>query len=226
MDIQVYVDALKYKLQQGSASRDRRYADSYLKHILIASRKTLLKRRVDKGETLPDSFYKLQCVDFIDSPYHNCNCATGTCMYKVSIKNLPDIISSKKKMQIDVMNLNGFYIDELDVTQTTYRNKYAINQKESNKTLTWHIQNRKIVLMNGSKIVKLLIRYLPAGTLEENFSMENCGGNTGIVCYQGDDYIFYDDDITLYDLAEKMILGRPSDETNNQVDETTSVQTK
>ena len=226
MNLKNYVDTLKYKLNSGAASRDKRFADSYLRQILISARKTLIKRRVDKGESLPDGFYRLQCVDFTNSPYHNCNCAAGTCEFKVSIKSLPEIISSKKQLQIDVLNLNGEYINELNVAQTKYRDKYALLSNKD-KGLTWHIQNKRIVLMNGQNIEKLLISYIPAGDIEEVYVMENCGNNSGLSCSPINDVIFYDDDATLLQLAEQIILGRTAvDNTNNQLDETVMASNK
>lgn len=221
MNIQVHIDALKYKLQQGSASRDRRYADSFLKHMLVAARKTLLKRRVDKGETFPDNFYKLSCVDFTDSPYHNCNCATGTCLFKTSIKSLPNILSSKGELILNVMNLAGDYIQQIDLATTKYRGQYALNNDNS---MTWHIQNKKIVLLHAEKIKKLLIRYIPLDFDDQDYNMEvNCTltPNQPNTCFTStEEVIFYDDDYSLYQMAYDLIMGRNQDKLNNATDDT------
>ena len=229
MNIQVHIDALKYKLQQGSASRDRRYADSFLRHMLVAARKTLLKRRIDKGETFPDNFYRLTCVDFQDSTYHNCNCATGTCLFKTSIKSLPSILSSKGELILNVMNLNGDYVQQIDLATTKYRNKYSLNKDTS---MTWHIQNKKIVLLNAEKIIKLLIRYIPLDFNEEEYNMEvNCNivpGQPNSCFTSTEEVIFYDDDYTLYTMAYELIMGRMQDKLNNGTDDTipTNLNTK
>lgn len=219
MDIQIHIDALKYRLQQGSASRDRRYADSYLKHMLVAARKTLLKRRLDKKEELSSDFYKTICVDFENSPYHTCNCATDTCMYKTSIKKTPNILSSKKELKASLLNLNGYKINDIDLETTVYRDKYALIKEEST---TWHLHNKRIVLLNGSKIVKLLLRYIPLDFEDNNFTMEStCNVDTN-VCHpvNNDSTIFYDDDGTLYDMAYQLIIGKNQDILNNGVDDT------
>ncbi len=221
MNIQVHIDALKYKLQQGSASRDRRYADSFLKHMLVAARKTLIKRRLEKGDILPDNFYKFTCIDFEDSPYHNCNCATGTCLFKTSVKLLPNIVSYKGDLLLNIMNLNGDIIEKIDLAVVKYRGLYALNNNVKGRA--WHIKNRKIVMLNDSKLQKGLARYVPLD-FDEDYNMEaNCSNNSNSsnACFtDSNDIVFYDDDATLYNMAYELIIGKSQDKLNNSTDDT------
>lgn len=217
MTIKTVVDGLKYRLNGGAASDDRRLSDKYLEHVIVSARNTLLRQKKDKKQEIPEYLYTYLCTDVVDSPFHNCNCEEGFCIYKATTLSIPSFID------LQVLNLNGEAINEMCIDTHKYKLKHA---KTGKGGMNYEYKNGKIFLYNAlPQLKKIMIKGIFS---EEIKAMESCptSSTTSGTCVMKASTLFIDDLYIkeLYDIAESIVYGRMkqniNDNSTNKKDDT------
>lgn len=220
MTVKEHVDVLKELYYRGAASDDRRLSDKFFSRILYAVRNKLIKEKLDKGQSLSEDIYTTVCVDLINSPMHNCNCADGACEYKRSIIKLPNVLNSKKGNTINIMNLNGEVIDSYGVDINQYQ-KYALNKK---KETAWFYHNNYVFVINNTYVKKVMVKAIFTEEAKPAL-LEVCSGNTPVCTFPESgtvSFISGDMDAIMYELALLLINKSPriQDKLNDNTDST------
>lgn len=184
--IRHHVYAIKQILSNGPSSSKFSFSDSFISFLLKNSRITLLKEKMNKDKSVSESNFSVLCVEMEKGNFSECNCevAEGCELFK-SISTIPELISTEGNY-LNVLNINGEYLDRLSIDQNNYAN-YGL----AKKTEGWFIQENKIYVLNAKRLEKVLVKAVFAD-LETISKLKLCDNTNEPICKNLDNEFFID----------------------------------
>ena len=176
--IKSHISTLRNRLKLHSD--DSNFTDEYLYKTLTDARSMLIKRRTDKRNSLDPINWQTLCLPLVESQYHNCECVNVGCTVLKGTIKIPNIIMSRNKPLIKVVDFAGKtipYTDELDIIN----NKYS---KIKKNMATWTLIGDTFYLFNDLSRAMVMVRAI----FQDPFDLANVStcGDGNQACYDID----------------------------------------
>jgi len=220
-----HIYAIKNILYSGPITDDARYPNALIEHFLNIVRAQLVKQRLDKYQSIPESSYQNICMPMIHSELSECSACLNLpsdCKLLRSKYPIPKLLSDRWGEVLKVRTFDGKEIGFLNISSSRY-SQYA----ETTDSFFFLFDNYVFVV--GEDIKAVLI----SGLFEEPDEVSNyniCndqGEEQDDPCYSGDSS--YPLDINLAPIAYKMVIellmpyAFIPDDKNNAEDDTAAM---
>ena len=221
-----HVYAVAGILNNGPKSDDANIPTSRIEHQLFVSRATLIKRELDKYNTLSDTSFQTVCLDLELHEFHDCNCVPDSgCELLRSVKKLPSSLTSKWGKAGTALFLDGRQIPYVTLSGSKYIEYSLANPKSVVHT----IHNGYLWIIGSKSLKKVMYKEIFENPLElQDYDACTSSANGSDPCYDSAKDNFPIEghlikpmyDMTVDDLRKA--FGMPADEANNAVAPKTS----
>lgn len=177
MKINEFLSEVFTIISHGRKSKDIRFSDKDIYYKSLSLRAELLRQRMDKMRFLNEATYQTKFIDLEATTLYAENCIPGGCIYKQSVSDIPEIVSSRWGLLIkSCTDSEGNEIPVSSMEGIRY-DKYSLTKK--NVSQAFFVRN-KLIVAHNTDIAGIFLTFVPFDPLAVN-TIQSCG--EVISCY-------------------------------------------